>query len=358
MTVDSPLSLLLLALLGPTILLLALSYRRSQRDLAALQRMARPTAAAAGRGRAVFRGKRIADAVLVTVTLTCVMLAAAGVRWGERIREDVRTGTEVVAVVDLSRSMAARDAGTSRLEQGLAALSVLLDRLAGTRVALVGFSDTPHLLLPFTDDRHALQQQIEALRAIAPALGGSGLESALRFAAVTLAGRPGAGRVILLVSDGEASHGSPVAAARAAGHRGIPIVVLPMGSTAGAPVPDATGAPLAGADGIVLSRRDDRVLSEIARVSGGLVVESLRAGSIDAALTSLRLGERDPRATAGGGPPGTPAAAPSAAPESALDSGRSFQVEPRSRYPLLVLLALLALGAAVLNRAWRWRDTF
>ncbi len=336
MLVDAPANLVLLVLLPPVILLLILSYRRARRDLAALQGMARFTAGSPRRARTVFRAKRMADAALVTVALTCVILAAAGPRWGERLREDTRTGTELVALIDLSRSMAARDTGISRLEQGLTALRGALERLPETRVALVGFSDAPHLLLPFTDDREAVLRQLEAVGATAITLGGSDLEAALRFAAADLSGRPGAARVILLASDGEASRGFPLAAARMAGLRGVPIAVLPVGSAAGAPVPDAPGTRSDASDGaIAVSRRDDRVLRAIARMSGGTVVDPRRPETGD----ELATYRRPPAA-------GAPAAA------------RAVRVELRARYPLLVLGALLALGGVALNRALRWRDTF
>ena len=64
-TVDNPRILLLLALLVPLLVLLVLSYRRSRRDLAALQQMARLTCAAAVHAGAVFRFKRSADGVLM-----------------------------------------------------------------------------------------------------------------------------------------------------------------------------------------------------------------------------------------------------------------------------------------------------
>ena len=335
--VDSPRLLLLLALLVPLLVVLVLSYGRSRRDLDALQRMARTTRASTVHARMVFRFKRSADGALVAVAVTCVILAAAGVRWGEGIVEDTSTGNEVVAVVDLSRSMSARDAVPSRLGQGLVALSSLVEQLPGTRFAVVGFSDAAYLLVPFTDDQHALQQQLQALRSAAPALGGSDLEGALRYATAELAGRAGAGRTVLIVSDGESSAGDPLPVARRAGRRGVPIIAIPVGSSAGAAVPDGQGAPLEGEAGPVESRRDDWVMGEIARLSGGMVADPLLPGAVDAALRSLR--EREQRGTSG-------------------TAERRFRVARRPRYPLLTMVALLALGASAANRAVRWRDTF
>ena len=152
---DNPTALLLLVLVVPLLVALVFAYRRSQRDLAALQRLVHTSPAAAARAVTVLRLKRCADGVLTVVAVTSVIFAAAGVRWGEGMVEDTTTGHEVVVLLDLSRSMSAQDALPSRLGQGLAALDTLLEQLPGTRFALVGFSDAAHLLVPFTDDRQA-----------------------------------------------------------------------------------------------------------------------------------------------------------------------------------------------------------
>ena len=336
-SVDNPRMLLLLALLVPLLVVLVLSYRRSRRHLAALQRMARTTGAAALHAGAVFRLKRSADGMLTALAVTCVILAAAGMRWGEGMVEDTTTGHEVVALVDLSRSMTARDAVPSRLGQGLAALGGLVEQLPGTRFAVVGFSDAAHLLVPFTDDRHALRQQLAALRKAAPALGGSGIAAALQYAAEELPGRAGAGRTVVLVSDGESSDGDPLPVARRAGRRGVAIVAVPVGSAVGAALPDRRGEPLQGAAGAVTSARDDRVMDAVARLSGGVVADPLLPDTMAAAETWVRARQQQGVA----GPP-----------------ERLFRVARRPRHALLTLAALLALAGCAANRAFRWRATF
>ena len=251
--------------------------------------------------------------------------------------EDTTTGNEVVALIDLSRSMTARDAAPSRLGQGLAALGGLVEQLPGTRFAVVGFSDASHLLLPFTDDRAALQQQLAALRTAAPALGGSGIAAALQYAAEELPGRAGAGRTVVLVSDGESSAGDPLPVARRAGRRGVAIIAVPVGSAAGAALLDRRGEPLQGAAGAVTSARDDQVMSGLARLSGGLVADPLLPDTLAAAVTWLRARQQQ-------GFGGV--------------AERLFRVARRPRHALLTVVALLALGACAANRAFRWRDTF
>lgn len=329
-SVARPWTLLLLAVLVPLVAVLAFSYRRGRRDLHTLARMAWRPPTMRSSFDAVFRCKRAADATLSCVAVTCVIVAAAGPRWGAAWVEDVPSGDGVVILVDLSRSMAATDAVPTRLEQGLAAVARLVETLPGASVALIGFSDAPHLLLPSTRDRFAVRQQLAALRSLAPALGGSHVAAALSYATAAPPGRPHAARTVVLVSDGEGSAGDPLAVARRAGRDGIAIVTVPVGTVRGTVVPDRA-AP-------AHTARDQHAMAEIARLSGGVVADPLLEQTMGAAAVFLRGRLRH---ETGGDP-----------------AQRLFRVVRRPRYGFVALIALLALGGSVAIRSVRWRDTF
>ena len=360
-TVDQPALLLLLAVLAPLAAVLAYAARRARGDLRALCRVAALPAAGASPD-AVLRLKRGADGALTCVAAVCLILGAADLRWGAGRPAPRTSGGEVVLLIDLSRSMAAADAPPSRLRQGLAAAGDLVDALPGAPVAVVGFSDASHVLLPFTDDRHALRQHLAALDAQAPALGGSQLTGALHFACFELPGSPAAARTVVLVSDGEGGIGDPLAAARQAGRAGTAIVTVPVGTAAGAPVPEAGSAPAAPlgsgpagpagqgegsgrsgqsgkADapaGRARSARDEHTMREIARLSGGVLADPLLPDTMAAARAYLQ-GSRD----------------------AARDrNGVSGTITRRPRYATLALIALLALAGCAAVRAVRWRATF
>ena len=315
-TVDQPWVLLLLAVLAPLAAVLAYAARRARRDLHALGRVASLPAAGAAPA-AVLRCKRGADGVLTCVAVAGVILGAADVRWGVGWPEQEPSGGEVVLLVDLSRSMAVTDVAPSRLRQGLAAAGELVEALPGATVAVVGFSDTSHLLMPFTDDRYALRQLLAALHEQAPALGASQLAAALRYAAFELPGRAGAVRTVVLVSDGESSAGEPLPVARQAGRPVRPA------RPAGAAASPATGEQ---------SARDERAMREIARLSGGVVADPLLPETMAAAGAYLEAWRRG-----------------HAAPANAAR---------RPRYAVLALIALLALAGCATVRGVRWRATF
>ncbi len=354
-TVDQPGLLLLLAVLAPLAALLVSAARRARRDLRALRRVASLPAAAPSPD-AVLRFKRGADGALTWAAVACVILGAADLRWGTGAAAVVPPpgGREVVLLVDLSRSMAVADVAPSRLRQGLTAAGELVDALPDAPVAVVGFSDDSHLLLPFTDDRLALRQQLAALHDQAPALGGSQLAAALRYASFELPGRTGAARTVVLVSDGESSAGDPRAVARQAGRGGVAIVAVPVGTAAGAPVPAGGGAtarpgrPAGQAEGTAQgvgqdgaagspasgehSARDGSAMREIAQLSGGVVADPRLPETMATAHAYLEAA-RDGHAV-------RPAAT------------------RRPRHAALALIALSALAGCAAVRAVRWRATF
>ena len=357
-TIDQPRVLLLLAVLAPLAAVLAFAARRARRDLHALRRVASLPAAGPSPD-AVLRFKRSADGVLTCVAAACVIVGAADLRWGVGGPAPAPGDREVVLLVDLSRSMAVADVPPSRLRQGLAAAGELVGALPDATVAVVGFSDVNHLLLPFTDDRHALRQLLAALHDQAPALGGSQLAAALRYAAFELPGAPGAARTVVLVSDGESGAGDPLPVARQAGRAGVSIVTVAVGTAAGAPVPaggapshrparstgQEEGAAAAGQEGRAApagvvggpaagqhSARDEHVMREAARLSGGVAADPLLAETMAAARAYLEAA-RDGHAV-------SPAAT------------------RRPRYAALALIALLALAGCAAVRAVRWRATF
>ena len=76
--------------------------------------------------------------VLAVTGLFFLVLALADPRWGVRYVEVNRRGMDVMFVVDVSRSMLARDASPSRLDRARLFIEGAVDSMAGDRVGLVG----------------------------------------------------------------------------------------------------------------------------------------------------------------------------------------------------------------------------
>jgi len=216
------------------------------------------------------------------LALACVGLALLGPRWGETSEWVAASGADVVLLLDVSRSMDARDVATSRLEAAQRAAEELLARLPPQdRVALAVFAGHGALVAPLTPDREALAELIRALDTQLIEPPGSSLGAGVAAAASAFEAGSDRPRAIAVLSDGEdpAAGGElGIDAARRAEAR---VVALAIGTEAGAQVPDGPG-PLRDAEGAaVVTRRDAARLERLAAATGGALVVADRLGGAD-----------------------------------------------------------------------------
>lgn len=209
------------------------------------------------------------------------------------------TGGDVIAVLDVSRSMLAQDATGSLSPDRLGAcLDVLLDlaneaeRAGGRRLGLVAFAARPQVLCPLTQDIDFFREAVRGaasgeeplnveLTADTPATSGTRIGRALETA-VGLSDEKNSNTEIVFLSDGDDPAGdreweSGIAATRA---RGIPVTVVGVGDpTADSPIPLPGRGPLRFGGREVRTRLHEEPLREIARATGGTYVPA-RTGSV------------------------------------------------------------------------------
>ena len=106
--------------------------------------------------------------------------------------------SNVIAVIDTSASMRAKDGSPTRFDDAVSAARTMA-RSLGRRdeMAVITAGAGPSLLVPFTNDRAALE---DALAALAPGYGEANLKAALSLAASMLENR--VGPEIVVFSDG------------------------------------------------------------------------------------------------------------------------------------------------------------
>ncbi|HEX9401632.1 MAG TPA: VWA domain-containing protein [Anaeromyxobacter sp.] len=221
-----------------------------------------------------------ARVALSTAGLALLALALARPQAGTRAEVTRRAGLDVAVVLDVSRSMRARDVRPDRLSRAKLELAELLDGLAGDRVALVVFAGEPFVACPLTGDTAAAKLFLRAVEPEGMPRQGTALAGALLAAKDVLdAGAAGPRtRVVLVVSDGEDHEGGAASAARKLADAGIRIWALAAGTAEGAPVlgpaPAGTDRPLRDARGEpVVSRLDETTLRLVADLGGGEVLD-------------------------------------------------------------------------------------
>ncbi len=264
---------------------------------------------AAARARAVSRDApprrgRLAVGLLATAG-ALMIVAAAAPRWGSEQTALRREGADLIVVLDVSRSMAATDVAPSRLAAAKGAVNKSFKLLAGDRVGLVVFGGSARLRFPLTTDLDAAARVVESLEA-GPVFvsGGTDAASGLDVALEAFGSEQRAGRIMLLITDGENLGTDPAGAAARVRAAGVELLVAGAGTTAGARVPvfDTTERVFTdklGVDGEPLvSRLNEPFLLALATASGGRylgpdlrVVPGVVAGRVGA-LERARLDEK------------------------------------------------------------------
>jgi Ca-activated chloride channel family protein len=271
--------------------------------------------------------------------LALVFLALTRPSWDPRPVPGLRTGRDVAFVVDVSKSMLAREGQTTRLERARLAISDALGVARGDRIALVAFAGDAAVRAPLTTDYNFVRLTLAELAPDAVPRGGSDIAAGIDAALQTLSREGASGqRDIILMTDGEDHDGAALEAARRAGTAGVRLIVVGIGdSQRGAVVPVDTSAVAKamrynGEE--VVSRMNPTALREIATAGG--------AGStfIEAGASNLAFDDVYARLVTAG-PRGEVKA------ESTVRYREGFQI------PLGLAIGVLVLGAAFSGRTWR-----
>jgi Ca-activated chloride channel homolog len=217
--------------------------------------------------------RRILKNLLAGIVLLLLGLALARPQWGLREEAIKRQGEDVVFVLDLSKSMLARDVQPSRLERAKLAILDYLHRQRGGRMGLVVFAGTAFLRCPLTMDYAAFEESVTEASPDDLYVPGSDLARGI-IAAKNAFEKTDDRRAVVLITDGEDLEKTGVKAAQEFAKDGIVVYTIGVGTPSGAPVqvPQQNGqlAPLLDASGQpVNSRLDEQTLREIAEATHG-----------------------------------------------------------------------------------------
>ena len=148
---------------------------------------------------------------------------------------------EIVIAVDLSRSMLTPDVKPSRLERSKLLVQSLLDHLKGERVGLIVFSGTAFLQSPVSADYEILREFLPALGPNFLPEGGTNYHQLLDTALEAFEGGSAADRYLIILSDGEATDDDWRERIPELQKRGIRVIGLGVGTSAGGMIPDGSG---------------------------------------------------------------------------------------------------------------------
>jgi Ca-activated chloride channel family protein len=237
-------------------------------------------------------GCKISHRVLPTALCFCFLVASMAQPVIHGNFGEIRKGTlDVVAVLDVSKSMRAEDCGPtgSRLDMAKTTLLQSLPHLAGNRLGLVTFAGKSFPQAELTDDLEALEFVLKNWVTVdsAPSQG-SNIGMALSEA-VRLFEEDKRKRVILFFSDGGHVRPENLRGALAEiGAKGIAVVSVGVGSKEGAKIPIYGGGKFIEwlkIDGNeVETRLNEGLLREISQGTGGKYIHLTSANQLRKAL--------------------------------------------------------------------------
>jgi len=204
--------------------------------------------------------------------------AAASPKWGTRSVPVRQEGAAVMFVLDISRSMQARDVEPDRLSYAAEYASVLADRFSNAQAGIVLTKGRGVLSIPLTSDLRAVR---DVLSSASPAMLSSTGSSPAAGVLTALAAFPEslpAARIIILLTDGDETSGSLYEASREAGSSGAVLAIVGIGTQEGDEINIRPGAAV---PELYTTRLREDALRQAVRTAGNgsLYVNGTDAGS-------------------------------------------------------------------------------
>ena len=223
-------------------------------------------------------GRRRLKFILYLTAFALLTLALARPQLGSKLREVESRGIEMMLVVDVSNSMLAEDFQPNRLERTKYAIDKLFDGLKQDRVGLVVFAGDAVVQLPITSDYRMARAFARRIDPSLVSVQGTAIGKALEQALLAFSGdtEQSHGRVIILITDGENHDDDAIAVAERAAQMGVKIFTIGIGTPEGAPI-QIGGEFIKDEKGdMVVSKLDEKMLSEVAGITGGAYVRSTK----------------------------------------------------------------------------------
>lgn len=218
--------------------------------------------------------------LLLGLAWLLALLALLGPGWSSEEQPAQTRGDPLVAILELTPAMLAEDLEPTRLEVARRKLLDLLAARGEAPTAIVVYAGSAHVLVPLSNDLATAQNLLTALTpALMPEPGQRADLAVQRALALLDQGANGHGRLLLLTGDLSPSEEAGIRAAL--DERSNPLLLLGVGTPAGAPVQLEDGGFLRDATGaILLPRLHGEQLAAFAADLGG-------------GYSTLRLDDRD-----------------------------------------------------------------
>ena len=210
----------------------------------------------------------------IALALTVACIALAGPAWERQSSPVHRQANALIIALDLSPSMVAEDVKPSRLVRARLKVAELLKVRDEGETALIVYGDDAHLVTPLTDDTRTIASLLPTLSPAIMPVPGSRPEAAVERALQMFNDAGYARGHILLVTD-EVTESAADNINQALKNSGIQLLILGVGTDAGAPIPSGRGGFVRNANNdVVIARLGSAKLQKLAQQNGGRYISN------------------------------------------------------------------------------------
>lgn len=227
--------------------------------------------------------------ILLSLSIIFLALALANPQLGAKKVAASKQAADVFLAIDISQSMLCRDVAPSRLELAKIFSQKLVQTLEGERVGLIFFAGNSFLAVPLSTDYTFILQSIQSADPDLLTEQGTAIASAIQLAEKSFEPKPGGGRAIVVITDGENHDEDALEAVDKAYDNGTITMAVGAGTSEGGPVPvgawEANSFKRNDKGEVVVTRLNEDLLRKMAQAGGG---QALSVSQGDRAVASIK----------------------------------------------------------------------
>lgn len=281
-----------------------------------------------GKHKDVFRVKWFLTVISLTVVVVSMSFALFDVFPQTSFEPDKTVGTEVVFLLDISRSMNAADIAPSRLDKAADVIRSITERSRGIPKALVVFKGTGLTVVPVTEDNEAVYSYLNNISSEFLSSPGTNIEEGLETALGAFSISKSKNKYLFIFTDGEALTGNESRMASRVEKLGVEVAVIGVGTEEGSNIETANGMITNESGEEVITRLDETRLKQLTQTVKGSYIH-IQSSTALSELSREVSGERE-----------------------------SFKEVTVSRYRIYLIIAFFGLLVYFATRVIRWKDCF
>jgi Ca-activated chloride channel homolog len=215
------------------------------------------------------------------VAIVSIFLAILQPQWDKKNQNLMQEGRDLLILLDVSRSMLAKDLKPNRLEFAKLKIRDLVSKLVVDRVGLIVFSGAAFLQCPLTIDHAAFLMYLKNIDVESIASGTTSIESALQKTINVYMQTPGRkNKLVAIITDGEDFSTNLGNIGNLAASNGIRLFALGIGTPEGAPIPvfdnfgKQAGHQTDENGQVITTKLNEEKLREITRSLNGVYIRS------------------------------------------------------------------------------------